>query len=448
MKKYSIYLLLLAVISLSTGLRAQTGSDLSVSVPLYDYPENLESGFRNPSMQQSADWSAALYDLGFYGIHRAGSLLIRNTGNSMGGRLARGGLEYALGLAFSYYGSELPIPLGVWGHEAWHGAVLQTEGIQALNGNSLFHRWDGTVYGVTDQQLSDLKSSNTPKLLYSYLAGVQYEINNTAAGTVSDFYNDRTFYKAPLYLYNAWYVYNYFRFSVSPMTDSVKVIAPRYEDGDPYYRDFAGADLTAWIYDMFAPDRPWEERSAFPDGEGVNRRVAFSELDSDGQAYLLRQKKLSLLNFLNPAIFLVHSIGIGDQFRFLPFLQYVPTHFGHALSLELPFSVQGAGYYAAVRRYAAYEAAYWGVAFGLNEVALGPGIDLDIVGSYWEQPKDQDFFSTSGRAGGSIHMKLAYRLFPHLSLFGELGYKGKGWELGNPYLDPVLSFRTGIALQR
>lgn len=98
-------------------------------------------------------------------------------------------MKYTLSLAFVKYGSELPIPLGVYTHEEFH------------------------------------------------------RVNQ-------DFYNQRTFYKNPFYLYNAFYVWDYFRFSASSDADSVKVLALPDEDPDPYFRDYAGADLTAWIYDL------------------------------------------------------------------------------------------------------------------------------------------------------------------------------------------------------
>jgi len=65
---------------------------------------------------------------------------------------------------FVKYGSELPIPLGVWAHEEFHHSVLGVNGISSKNGNWFLSRWDGTVYGVSDEQLSDLKRESFLKV--------------------------------------------------------------------------------------------------------------------------------------------------------------------------------------------------------------------------------------------------------------------------------------------
>lgn len=278
---------LMVVFLLSSAL--SSGQDnpeyrLRLDIPLIDLPQNIDLPYRYPSMNQALEFSSGMYDLAYWGIDELGDAIFtsRSKPETRFGRFTNSAFKYALGLGFSKYGSELPIPLGVWAHEEYHRAVLGTSGVSSKNGNWFLSRWDGTVYGISDMTLRDLKTTGINNLLYSYVAGVQYEINLNERIAISEFYFERSLPKASLLLYNAWYVYNYFRFSASPASDSVKVLAPPHENTNPAERDYAGADLNAWIHDMFNPGLPYTERDPFPGGEGVNRRIGFSDLSSEG----------------------------------------------------------------------------------------------------------------------------------------------------------------------
>ncbi|NJO88374.1 MAG: hypothetical protein HC831_04940, partial [Chloroflexia bacterium] len=230
-------------------------------------------------------------------------------------------------------------------------------------------------------------------LMYAYTAGIQPKNNSTRQNVISDFHHPRKFYKNPLYLYNAWYVWNYFRFSTSAASDSVKDIAPHNENKDPRERDFAGSDLTAWIYDMFKPGEPFNNRNPFPGGEGVNRRIGFSDLPEEGQRYLQQQRKLSLLNFLNPVIFGINRIVTGPDFSFNALIQYTPTHFGNDISLLLPFQYRNNKFSLGFHRYSNYQASFPGVEFEYHEHKLTQSGNIYISAGLnaWQQPEKQVF---------------------------------------------------------
>ena len=106
----------------------------------------------------------------------------------------------------------------------------------------MFTRWDGTVFGISDSTLSQLKRNDINKLLYAYTSGIQYEVHLNKIISLKDFYEKRTHHKNALLLYNAWYVYDYFKFASSDKSDTVKLKAPDHEDRNPIERDFAGSD--------------------------------------------------------------------------------------------------------------------------------------------------------------------------------------------------------------
>ncbi len=419
---------------------------LRLSLPVIDFPQNFQSEARFPSMMQTVGLSNDLYDVSFWGIDALGNVIIKNRKNTTGGKIANYGVKYILGLAFSRYGSELPIPLGVFTHEEFHRSVLGANELSSLNGNWLFNRWDGTVYGLTDEQLSGLKSDDTEALLYSYVSGVQSETFMTQVNVVQDFYHERKFYKNPFYLYNAYYAWNYFHFAASSASDSVKVLAPPDEDPDPYYRDYAGSDLNAWIYDMFSPETPYTDRDTFPGGEGVNRRLGFSDLTAEGQDYLEKQKNLALLNFVNPAIFLINRINVSSDFSFLVFMQYNPTHFGNDIGVYVPFKVKSFNQLFALHSYNNHEKGFIGLQYGLYNLQpfQNKDIDLGATLNFWSQPENQGFFDDKGAFGGALELQARYALGMGFSTTLSALYKSEGWMIGNPYLEDKFSFRVGV----
>jgi len=203
-------ILTIIVIFLFVAINAQDTATykLRLSYTLIDLPQNFQGQAAYPSMMQSVELSNDLYDLSFWGIDELGNLIIRNNGNTLGGKIANSAVKYVLGFAFSKYGSELPIPLGVYTHEEFHRSVLGAAGLNSLNGNWIFNRWDGTVYGVLDDEMSALKQNDPENLLYSYVSGVQSENYLTQVNVIRDFYYKWEFYKNPFYLYNAYYVWD------------------------------------------------------------------------------------------------------------------------------------------------------------------------------------------------------------------------------------------------
>lgn len=429
--------------SISNG-QDTTTYQLRISLPLGDFPQNSTLPYSVPSMHQSLELSNSFYELGFWGIDALGDKLFvpKEKIYTNGRKAGNAAFKFALGLAFSKYGSELPVPLGVWGHEEFHRSVLGVNNIASKNGNWIFNRWDGTVYGVSDSALSMLKQGNIENLMYSYVAGVQYEIALNQKIALNDFYKNRSLNKNALLLYNAWYVYDYFRFSASSLSDSVKILAPPDESRNPVERDYAGADLTSWAFDMFNPDAPYTSRDPFPGGDGVNRRIGFSDLSQEAQDYLKKQKNLSLLNFINPSIFFINSIRISNSLSFNFFTRFVPTHFGNEVALYLPVKYKKFDLLIDFHSYSNKVSSGLGFGAGLFNYAFAEKMEADFILNIWNQP--ESFFDNSKVTGGQIELSTRYSLNRNFSGFVSVCGKTKGWIIANPYLDENVSFRFGL----
>lgn len=417
---------------------------LNLKVPIIDIPQNFANNKYNISMNQSLEISNDFYELGFWGIEAIGDrfLFSKNKLSSKKKKVYKEIFNYGLGFGFSKYASELPIPLGVWAHEEYHRSILSVNKISSKNGNWILNRWDGTVYGLEDSTLSKLKSNNLNELLYSYVAGVQYEIALNEKNTLDGFYKNRSIYKNPLLLYNSLYVYNYFKFSSSDVSDSVKIIAPEFESKNPSGRDFAGADLTAWVYDMFNPNEPFGARDTFPNGDGVNRRIGFSDLSSEAQQYLKKQTNLSLLNFINPGILLVNKIRLNENLSFNFFMQYAPTHFGNDIALILPIKYKKYDLMMSLHQYSNKSSNTLGLGMAVYNYKINDKLGSDLSVNIWKQPKS--FIQNTYYYGGNINLSMNYMHSESIRSFITISGKTKGWVISNPYLQSNISAQIGL----
>lgn len=417
---------------------------LRLSLPLFDLPQNYTLLYHVPSMQQSLELSNDFYELSFWGIEALGDKLFipKKKNYTKGRKISNSVFKYGLSLAFSRYGSELPLPLGVWGHEEYHRSVLGVDNISSKNGNWILNRWDGTVYGISDSTLNNQKRGNINNLLYSYVAGIQYEIALNQKTTLNEFYKKRTLNKNALLLYNAYYVYNYFIFSTSSFSDSVKALAPPHESNNPMERDFAGADLTAWVYDMFNPSLPFISRDSFPGGDGVNRRIGFSDLSTEEQSYLKKQKNLSLINFINPAIFFVNRIRLNDNFSFNLFAQYAPTHFGNDVAVFIPLQYKKFDLLVSFDNYKNKTVRGFGIGAGLYNYRLFEKWESDLEVNLWNQP--ETFYNNTKILGGQIRATSKYYFKNNFAGFISVCGKTKGWTISNPYLQDNISIQLGL----
>jgi hypothetical protein len=445
MKKFTFVLIAFYCSACWSQAQDSAYYQLRLSVPVIDLPQNKNLPYRYPAMNQALEFSADFYEFGYLGIDKLGNSLFKpkRSAYTLGKKLLNGGFKYLLSAAFVKYGSELPIPLGVWAHEEFHRSVLGVNHINSKNGNWFPHRWDGTVYGISDQDLTALKSKDPDQLLYSYVAGVQSEVLLNRKISVQDFYKKRTFPKNALILYNAWYVWDYFKFSTGPVSDSVKVWAAKSENPNPKERDFAGADLTAWAYDMFSPEKPYMDRDRFPNGEGVNRRIGYSDLSVEAQDYLLKQKKLSLLNFVNPAIFFINRIPLSRHTSFNFFMQYAPTHFGNDISFTLPVQYRNTGFLLGMHQFSNFKSEGYGLDLGLYNRKLTRRLETDLVMRIWNQPNS--FYNDAKETGGALQLDARYRITKNIAFALALNGKTKGWQIGSPYLKSNFSSSLGLS---
>ncbi len=153
-----------------------------------------------------------------------------------------------------------------------------------------------------------------------------------------------------------------------------------------------------------------------------------------------------MLNFVNPAIFLINRIRVSPDFQFLAFMQYSPVHFGNDIAVYVPFQIKSLNQLIVIHNYNNKDNYFPGFQYGIYNLTPFLNKNMEIGGtfSFWIQPENQGFFDESGKFGGALEIMSDYHLGRSLSLNITAGYKTEGWMIGNPYIGQKPKLRAGI----
>jgi len=428
---------------------ASRQGEVQLQLTLLDAPYNFEQGYSFPSMAQSLDLAYGIDRMAILGIQQGfGALFPEKEGLRMGLGLATTGVASA-GLFF----------VGGWMHEEWHRAVMTSQGITSRNG--IFHAeaWSqGTIAvdQVSDEGLAAMKADNpayTVRLMQAGMEGEQALVRRL--GDEAFFHGGQGRSLGPFYLADSWTAPLMAVTELSTLLYHAKCVDPENDalkDSENQrtltveQRDFTGLDCTAWVYDLFRPDEPYEERGPHPYGEGVDRYRGWSDLTPMMQDYLQLQLRLHLLDLVNPALYGINGLRLGDSGDRITFA------LGHTLT-PWGFTVDG--------RLALKRGGFSGLLTmhnGLAQLGWCPGLDFDLFDlplpwlplaldagvGLWLQPEDLRYDAQARRPGGRLRLDLSWPLQPRLDLWAGLEAKSQGWVMGQVYLEPRVSGLAGL----
>ena len=226
--------------------------------------------------------------------------------------------------------------------------------------------------------------------------------------------------------------------------DSLTGRLNREEGTDVAKRDFTGFDFTAWTYDLFRPDEPYEARGAHPSGVGINRYIKHSDLTAEEQRWLEREFVLSFASLVDPMLIGFDGVAVGSATVNARLTHYL-TSFGHSVDVDILIRCGDAGLVVAL---ASQE----------NRVAYFPGLRLDAIGwpvgrwqlspsvAFWLQPRYQRADARQPVPGGLVSLRADYPVNGWLRAGAEVEAKTRGWVPGNVYLDPNISARAWLSV--
>lgn len=426
----------------SLTLRAQSADGPELSYPILDAPFNLGEQHAWPSMEQSLTLSKDFYQLSHYGIEK----VIDPYADGWPGFWGR--------LAFFTFDGLISVrlPLGnAWLHEEWHRAVMSNREVSSHNG--VYDHFGSLipVNHVTDEDLIRLKKDFPADQIRLAEAGMEGE-HQLGLRIEMDhyFYGAKTFDDATL-----WFTRfgPFFYLNECAYSHSTKATAEQNEhDGsDVAERDFTGLDCLGWVYDLHRADEPYEARGVHPSGVGINRYRTLDDLTDEEKNYLVLQRNLSLLNFVDPFLFsesALRSRGNKGEKDWLVRLRHDLASFGYLVGGQVFAQNRGHGLLLDVNAYVNHERTFPGIdARWLGREMMMPHCPVvpSLRLAAWQQPKNQSFFASEAIPGGLVGLKMALASDRWLTPFVELEGKTQGWVAGNVYLDRNFSTRIGVS---
>lgn len=413
---------------------------LILEIPIADYPFNWTDGYTVPSMQQSLHITKDLYQYSHY-------------------KFGRWFENRPVARTLSIIGFDVVtiwMPFGTaWLHEEWHRSVMSNRSIDSFNEIYEFPLFAETVSvkDVKDEDLIRLKKQYPAEMVRMHAAGIeaQYEFN-FAIEKDRFFLSTPTFDNALLWLNYANNI-SYLYACASNESNTITEEILQNEDEDISERDFTGLDCNAWVYDLFRPTEPYEQRGVHPSGVGINRYIKYDDLTVDEQDYLKDNLKLSLLNLVNPFLYRFDYFTATNPFNENPFqwnasLRHHLTSFGYSVDANLLFKQNSVNAIAIIHNY-------------FNKSHYFPGLELVLIRfpikvnawrwplsvrtAFWLQPKEQMFFTDESELGGIATIKLNIPTQTNVESYIEVEAKTDGWVAGNVYLQNDVSLRLGIS---
>ena len=400
-----------------------------LDLPFYDAPFNSRDGYTLPSMRQSLMLSKDYYEAGHLAIAGACNGPIQTTFALMGFDLL-----------------SVWLPGGAsWTHEEWHRAVLSRNGIDSYDDvyNMVLFADSIAVSHVRDDDLISLKREHPAEFVRLAEAGLEAEYELNFAIEKDCFFDGVPLHStAVLWLNTANSIY-YVYICGTKEADDITEEANAKDGVDVDKRDFIGLDFTAWVYDLFRPDEPYENRGTHPSGTGIDRYRGLPDLTSEEREYLRLQGRLQFINLLDPFLlgfteFPGHYPLSGESMAWNVNARHYLTSFGYVIDANILLR-QGDHKWAVIfHNYANHESFFPGLDVQMLRCPFhwaGRTLRWSPRVALWAQPEDQEFRTTHASLGGMAALRVEIEAIRNLEPYVELSAKTDGWLAGDANLD-------------
>ncbi len=398
----------------------------------------------NPSMSQSLNITSSFYSATREGIYR-----LMNSKPS----LKR---YYKLTAELTDILTYFPIPLtSGWLHEEFHRAVFAKHGGYSYNEMNSFPITKSliSVLNDKDEDLIALKRNSPQDMVRMAEAGIEGEcvlanqINKTAF-----YHNAKSVSIIPILstINSAAYVIMCSGKKIDKENNSMY----EAEGSNINKRDLLGLDFLSWVYDLYRPNEPYENRGIHPSGVGIDRYIKRSQLTHSELSYLRQQGFLQLINLANPMSFWFTSFTLNknanaDDTRANLYFNHWLSSFGFDISTTGLLHHNKNNYAFTLHNYANYYKWFPGIEVETYNYLIGNGIwkrplPLTAKAMLWIQPENQLFFSKKGTPGGYLEAKIHYPINKHFQPYVTLSAKTAGWVQGNVYLEKKINGGIGV----
>ena len=426
---------------------------LKLDWPLFDLPYQVAamdtvghgffSSYANPSMAQSLALSQSVYSSFHYGM--------KYFYDSNGFGMLTNVIYYGGTALGNYVFGWMPGGDG-WLHEEYHRAVMSRFGVNSFNDMNLFPIGASTIYvsKVNDSDLIRMKKENPYDFVRMHVAGIEGQyllINNLQR---DNFFYNQNLLNEIVYWLTTLNSHLYVLTSPSSENDA-QTKTMNEKETDMASRDFTGFDFNAWVYDLFKPHEPYEDRGAHPSGVGINRYRNSSDLTDEELKYLKLHGNLQMLNYLSPMMFGIRTIPLGNSgFEGNFAIRHYLTSFGADIAANVFLKIKPFNMAFALHNYVNYrnyfpaieaELVDYQVYIGKLGLYVSPRI---LIGM---QPKDQVFKTGSPEFLGLFGLRIDFMASMHFLPYLDFTAKTDGWVAGNEYLSANASVRLGVSMR-
>lgn len=338
-----------------------------------------------------------------------------------------------------------------WLHEEFHRAVMTRHGANSFNGMNRIPIGTNiiSVSKVKDEDLIRIKKKNPADMVRLHVAGVEGQyllINNLQRNNF--FYNKRL----PNLIHYWTSTINshaYIFLSASPNFVDKETAKMNEKELTIASRDFTGFDYTAWVYDLFRPNEPYEARGVHPSGVGINRYRTTKDLTSSELRYLKRQGYWHFLNYLSPTLLGIENISIGNSGLTGNFaMRHLLTSFGTAISAHVYLKRDAFKMAFAYHNYLNYQNYFPAIETELIDYKFHLGnfgmylSPRTIIGM---QPRGQEFKSSKAEFLGLLGLRVDFITRRQILPYIDFSAKTNGWVAGNEFLNSNTSLKMGVS---
>lgn len=324
-------------------------------------------------------------------------------------------------------------------HEEGHRSVLTELGIGSINKPFVDKNLVLKVTGVSNQTLINLRNNDLPNYIRLHTSGLESDYAYLRKADSYFNYNEEEYtILYPDYLMRKLGVAFYFLSNLVPRPSGILEVSEENE----LDRDIVGHDLYGMIRHLHRPTMDFY------------RYTEWDNLTSEEKKYAKRMGYMSLLNFLNPNLYLKRKFVINDNLNGNFSVNYSLAPFGDFVEQNIYLNINNRfkvnPYF---RQFFNRNYTFFGGGVGLQNFELNnKKILLNCNIDFWNQPKNFDFNTKSSDFGFGIKSNCGFRFSQwnqeQKSAYLNLGlfYKTKGFLPEAPSLKSDLNFTLGFTI--
>ncbi|MGC4231969.1 MAG: hypothetical protein QM594_03075 [Niabella sp.] len=403
--------------------------------------------YRNLSMTQATDMARNLHGSLYYGHNVLWNKLVKPTNTKK--YILNRVLANITALGTDYLAIKLPYGFA-FQHEEFHRAIMTTRHIYSYDEVWDFGKGlDIAVTHVKDEDLIYLKKNFPADQVRLSAAGVEGEYRYLQQMREDNFFRQTGYPMVGISLLGTLHAVNYVNLPFTKRFNAITDSILSYDKNNILARDFTGYDFSAWVYDLFKPDEPYEARGTWPGGTGIKRPIKEIDLTPEMKKFLNQTGNMQYLNFVSPFMVGINRLQLKPGYYFNFALRSVPTSFGYFAGGDffLDFNHHRAMISLGINK--SKSLTLPAAAFQYYDLIKKENarFNTSLQLSGWMQPKDQLFAADKACFGMGLGVQPCFAITERFSMIADLSYKTKGWMFGNPYLDDKFTARIGFSFK-